>query len=313
MIPLSRWYNLPMKRASWPLLTRFLAVALVALALAAALGGCSLPSFSPHAGSTSPSLSASRDTAAATTTSTTAPKRPTSTSDWRGTSTIRRGSSATSAAAHPTTGDAKAIAARFKQSVVLVTAVEETNTTGYFELEGTGVVYKTAGSYAYIVTNNHVIERSDGSASRRIRVTLPSGSTVSATVVGRDPSCDLAVLKVKSKRVTPATFRTDLSQVQKGDFVVAIGKPKQLKDPVVSGGIIGLYRNITYPDPALTGIDEVIESTAPLVKGFSGGPLLDYKGRVIGINMAKFEDQTGGISLPADFVVNVADRLLGGY
>jgi len=188
--------------------------------------------------------------------------------------------------------------------------VAETNSTGYFELEGTGVVYQTSGSYAYIVTNNHVIEGNNGKASKRIRVTLPSGSRVTATLIGRDPACDLAVLRVKSKRVTAATFRTDLSDLQEDDFVVAIGKSKQLKKPVVSGNIIGLFEDIEYPDPKLTGIHEVIESTAPLVSGFSGGPLLDYKGQVVGINMAKFLDDPGGISLPADFVVEVVERLL---
>ncbi len=202
-----------------------------------------------------------------TTTTTSLPKRPTSTSDWRTTSTTTgQSTTSTTSEEHPTTGDAKAIAAEFKPSVVLVTAVAETNTTGYFELEGTGVVYKTSGSYAYIVTNNHVIEGNDGKASKRIRVTLPSGSRVTATLIGRDPTCDLAVLRVKSKKVTAASFQTDLSELRKDDFVVAIGKPKQLKNPVVSGNIIGLFRNIEYPDPKLTGIYEVIESTAPLVQ-----------------------------------------------
>ena len=54
----------------------------------------------------------------------------------------------------------------------------------------------------------------------------------------------------------------------------------------------------------------MIESTAPLEHGYSGGPLLDYKGRVIGINMAKFLDEPGGITLPADLVVKVAERLI---
>lgn len=300
--PHSRWFPAPVLVA--------LAVALVALLFAAVVGGCSLPSFSSSSTTTSTMLATTHETWQTSSTTTTT-KRPTSTTEWRDTSTTTRHTTTSIAAEkHPTTGDAKAIAAKFKYSVVLVTAVAETNTTGYFELEGTGVVYKTSGSYAYIVTNNHVIERNDGNASKRIRVTLPSGSTVTATLIGRDPSRDLAVLRVKSKKVTPAVFRTDLSEVEKGDFVVAIGKPKQLKNPVVSGKIIGLFRDISYPDPELDGIDEVLESTAPLVKGFSGGPLLDYKGRVIGINMAKFEDEPGGISLPADFVVKVVDRLL---
>jgi S1-C subfamily serine protease len=303
-----------MKPAFWPLFKRALAVTLVALALAAVLGGCSLWPASSQINSTSTALSTPAETwaTAPTATTTTAPlKRPTSTSDWRGTSsTAGKSTTSTVAEEHPTTGDAKAIAAKFKSSVVLVTAVADTNTTGYFELEGTGVVYGQAGSYAYIVTNNHVIERDDGKVSKRIRVTLPSGSTVTATLVGRDPTTDIAVLRVKSKRVTPAVFRTDLSDLQADDFVVAIGKPKQLKKPIVSGNVIGFYKKIDYPDPALPGIHEVIESTAPLEHGFSGGPLLDYKGRVIGINMAKFLDQPGGIALPADLVVKVVDALI---
>ena len=302
-----------MKPAFWPLFKRALALALVALALAAVLGGCSLWPASSQISSPSTTLSTPAETwaTATTTTTTTPPKRPTSTSDWRGTSSAT-GKSTTSTVAeeHPTTGDAKAIAAKLKPSVALVTAVAETDTTGYFELDGTGVVYDQVGSYAYIVTSNHVIERNDGKASKRIRVTLPSGSTVTATLIGRDLTTDLAVLRVKSKRVTAAVFRTDLSQLQADDFVVAIGKPRQLKKPIVSGNIIGFYKNVDYPDPALTGIHEVIESTAPLEHGFSGGPLLDYKGRVIGINMAKFLDEPGGISLPADLVVEVVDRLI---
>jgi S1-C subfamily serine protease len=303
-----------MKPAFWPPLRRALALALVALALAAALGGCSLRPGFFQVGSTSTTLSTPAETwatATTTTTTTAPPKRPTSTSDWRGaSSTTGRSTASTAGEEHPTTGDAKAIAAKFKPSVVLVTAVAETNTTGYFELEGTGVVYDTAGSYAYIVTNNHVIEGSDGKASKRIRVTLPSGSTVTATLIGRDPTTDLAVLRVKSKKVTAAVFRTDLSGLQADDFVVAIGKPKQLKRPIVSGNVIGFYQNVDYPDPVLTGIHAVIESTAPLEHGFSGGPLLDYKGRVIGINMAKFLDEPGGISLPADLVAKVVDGLM---
>jgi serine protease Do len=284
-----------MKRAFWPVVPRSLAQVVVVLALSST--------------TTSTAQSTAGETWVTSTTTTT--RRPTSTSDWRSTSTtVRQSTTSTAAEDHPTTGDATAIAAKLKSSVVLVTAVAETNTTGYFELEGTGVVYKTSGSYAYIVTNNHVIERHDGTASKRIRVTLPSGSRVTATLIGRDRTTDLAVLRVKSKRVVPATFRTDLSDLQKGDFVVAIGKVKQLKHPVVSGNVTHIYTNIDYPDPDLTGVHEVIESTVPLDHGDSGGPLLDYLSRVVGINMAKFLDEPGGISLPADLVVEVADRLI---
>lgn len=297
-----------LQRPSKPLFKLALALVLVAFALSAVLGGCSLRPFSSTSTSTATSLSVST-TLESTTTSTV--KRPTSTSDWRTTTTTSEGPGSTEQG-DPTTGDAKAIAAAFKPSVVLVTAVAETNTTGYFMLEGTGVVFKTSGSYAYIVTNNHVIERTDGKASTRIRVTLPSGSTVTATLIGRDPASDLAVLRVKSKRVVAATFRTDLSNLDEGDFVMAIGKPKMLKHPVVSGTVIRIAPawQIVKLDPSLTNIDMVIDSTTPVVEGFSGGPLLDYQGKVVGINMAKLVDHPGDISLPADFVMDVVQRLL---
>jgi serine protease Do len=300
-----------MKPAYRPLFKRALALALVALALAAALGGCSLRPLSTTSTTATTLFIPSETTVASTTTTTAPPKRPTSTTDWRTTSSSAgQSTTSTLTEAHPTTGNAKTIAAKVKSSVVLVTAIAETNTTGYFELEGTGVVYQQSGSYAYIVTNNHVIERDDGKASKRIRVTLPSGSTVTATLVGRDITTDLAVLRVKSRKVTAAVFRTDLSHLRPDDFVVAIGKPKQLTHPIVSGNVIDLYKNVTYPDPVLSGIHEVIESTAPLEHGYSGGPLLDYKGRVIGINMAKFLDEPGGITLPADLVVKVVEKLM---
>ena len=300
-----------MKPAYRPLFKRALALALVALALAAALGGCSLRPLLITSTSATTLFTSPQTSVASTTTTTAPPKRPTSTSDWRTTSSsLRQSTSTTVSEEHPTSGNAKTIAARVKSSVVLVTAVAETNTTGYFELEGTGVVYEQSGSYAYIVTNNHVIERDDGSVSKRIRVTLPSGSTVTATLIGRDTTTDLAVLRVKSRRVVPAVFRTDLSQLRVDDFVVAIGKPKQLKQPIVSGNVIDFYKSVNYPDPVLTGIHEIIESTAPLEHGYSGGPLLDYESRVIGINMAKFVDEPGGITLPADLVVRVVKELM---
>ena len=98
---------------------------------------------------------------------------------------------------HYSTGDPKAVAKKLKPSVVGVTAVVATTKTQIFQSIGTGVVYSATTSYGYIITNNHVIIRDDGTPAKRIRVTLPSGSSVSATLVGRDPTTDIAVLKVK--------------------------------------------------------------------------------------------------------------------
>jgi serine protease Do len=173
---------------------------------------------------------------------------------------------------------------------------------------GTGVIYSATATYAYIVTNNHVIERDNGQPAKRIKVTLPSGSTVSATLVGRDTATDIAVLRVKARKLTPAVFRTDLSQLIRGDFVVAVGNAKVLKHPVTSGNVTEIIKNIDYP--GLSGVHEVIESSVPLDHGNSGGPLADVEARVVGINMAELLSGDGGISLPADLVVQVAKRLI---
>lgn len=287
---------------------RVLALVLAALALATALSGCSLSlrPFSTHATTTSTVLAGPGEMWLSTTT-TKPPKRVTTSTSSTTSSTLRP-TTTTSAVVHATTGDPKAIAKKLKPSVVGITAVTATTATMIYQSIGTGVIYSATASYAYIITNNHVIERDDGKPAKRIKVTLPSGSTVSATLVGRDATTDIAVLRVKARKLTPAVFRTDLSQLIHGDFVVAVGNAKVLKHPVTSGNVTAILKNIDYP--GLSGVHEVIESTAPLDHGNSGGPLADVEARVVGINMAELLDLEGGISLPADLVVQVAKRLI---
>ena len=287
---------------------RVLALALAALALATALSGCSLSlrPFSTHVTTTSTVLAGPGETWLSTTT-TKPPKRVTTSTSSTTSSTLRP-TTTTSAVVHATTGDPKAIAKKLKPSVVGITAVTATTATMIYQSIGAGVIYSATASYAYIITNNHVIERDDGKPAKRIKVTLPSGSTVSATLVGRDATTDIAVLRVKARKLTPAVFRTDLSQLIHGDFVVAVGNAKVLKHPVTSGNVTAILKNIDYP--GLSGVHEVIESTAPLDHGNSGGPLADVEARVVGINMAELLDGEGGISLPADLVVQVAKRLI---
>jgi S1-C subfamily serine protease len=306
-----------MKLPSWPSLRRVLAGALVVLALMVALGGCSLPSFSGHASMSTTSLAGPGEswltattepprtvTTPSTTSTTSITLRPTTTTS----TTLRPTTTTASTAVHAPTGDPKAIAKKLKASVVGITAVTASTATMIYESIGTGVIYSATTSYGYIVTNNHVIERDDGTAAKKIRVTLPSGSTVTATLIGRDPTTDIAVLRVKARKLTPAVFRTDLAELAHGDFVVAIGNTKVLKHPVTSGNVTAVLRNIDYP--GLSGVHQVIESTAPLDHGNSGGPLVDVDALVVGINMAELLSGEGGISLPADLVVEVAERLI---
>jgi S1-C subfamily serine protease len=312
--------------ASAPSLKRALAHALVALllvgALAGALSGCSL-SLRPSSDQTSSTTTVASGTGETRSTTTTAPPkkvttttRAPSTTTSSTTSTTLRATTTTAGATavHATTGDQKAIAKKVSPSCVRVTATWTTNVTKqsyYVHYSwGTGVVYSATASSAYIVTCNHVIQRDDGKAARTIKVTLPSGSTVTATLVGRDPVSDIAVLKVKARKLTPAVFRTDLSQLEEGDFVVAIGKVKQLKHPVVSGNFIRWAHDVTFPDLPSIKVDPAIWSSAPLEEGDSGGPLIDALAQVIGLNMGRPEEGEGAISAPADLVVEVADGLI---
>jgi S1-C subfamily serine protease len=309
-------------RISVPGLKRTLALVLVVLliagALAVAVSGCSL-SLRPFSDQTSTTTTVASGPGVTRSTTTTAPpKKATTTTRASSTttsSTLRATTTTTSATAvHATTGDEKAIAKKVSPSCVRVTATWTTNVTKksyYVHYSwGTGVVYSATASSAYIVTCNHVIQRDDGKAAKTIKVTLPSGSTVAATLVGRDPVADIAVLKVKARKLIPAAFRTDLSQLEEGDFVVAIGKVKQLKHPVVSGNFIRWAHNVAFPDLPSIEVDPAIWSSAPLEEGDSGGPLLDALAQVIGLNMGRPEVGQGAISAPADLVVEIADGLI---
>jgi S1-C subfamily serine protease len=284
------------------------AVTLIGLLFAVALTGCSLSG--PFSSGSTDTTAVATSTPATSATGTSA--RSTTTEPTRPTTSVSATSSTlvqtTTTASVVTTGDPKAVAKKLKPSVVGITATVATTKTKIFQSIGTGVVYSATASSGYIITNNHVIIRDDGTPAKRIRVTLPSGSTVTATLVGRDPDTDIAVLKVKGRGLKAPVFRTDLSQLASGEFVVAIGNAKVLAHPVTSGNVTALLEDIEYP--GLTGVHEVIESTVPLAHGNSGGPLADAKAQVVGINMAELLSGEGGISLPIDMVLEVVERIV---
>ena len=177
---------------------------------------------------------------------------------------------------------------------------------------GSGFVIDKAG---YIVTNYHVVE-----GARSIRVTFSNNTSINARLVGTDPSTDLAVIKVE----TPASALTplplgDSDKVQVGDSVVAIGNPFGLSRTVTAGIVSAIQREITAPaDQAGNqyAIDHVIQTDAPINHGNSGGPLLNARGEVIGVNS---QIQTGGTSdgnvgigfaVPVNSVKTVAAQLI---
>jgi S1-C subfamily serine protease len=147
---------------------------------------------------------------------------------------------------------------------------------------GSGIVIDSNGT---ILTNYHVVEN-----AIKVTVSFEKGEAVEAKVVGKDPSNDLAVLRIPTDGLTlhPLTLGNS-STVQVGDPVLAIGNPFDLERTLTTGVISALQRQITAPNGF--AIDNVLQTDAPINPGNSGGPLLDASGRVIGINS---QIETGG-------------------
>ncbi len=147
---------------------------------------------------------------------------------------------------------------------------------------GSGIVVSGNGT---ILTNWHVVEN-----AVKVTVSLEHGKTVNAQVVGKDPSNDLAVLRIPTEGLTlhPLTLG-DSSKAEVGDPVLAIGNPFGLDRTLTTGVVSALQRQITAPNGFT--ISNVLQTDAPINPGNSGGPLLDASGRVIGINS---QIETGG-------------------
>jgi putative serine protease PepD len=178
---------------------------------------------------------------------------------------------------------------------------------GTSQAEGSGFVWDTSGD---IVTNEHVI---DGETS--ITVRFPDGKTAKATLVGSDPSTDIAVIKVDvpASQLHPLSLGTSKT-VLPGQEVVAIGSPFGLADSMTAGIVSAIGRTIQAPNGY--SIANSIQTDAPINHGNSGGPLLTTAGDVIGVN-AQIESGGGGsdgvgFAIPIDAVKSVANTLIAG-
>jgi S1-C subfamily serine protease len=161
---------------------------------------------------------------------------------------------------------------------------------------GTGFVVSEDGT---IVTNAHVVGESETALVRF----GDTGRQVQAEVRGTDPSSDLAVLRVDpgaSGQLRPLPLANS-DRVQVGDAVVAIGHPFGLDRTATAGIVSGLGREIRAPDGFQ--IDEVIQTDAPINPGNSGGPLLDARGRVVGVNSQIATGGAGNGSVGIGFAV----------
>ncbi len=161
---------------------------------------------------------------------------------------------------------------------------------------GSGIVIDGNGT---ILTNYHVVEN-----AIKVTVSFEKGKSVEAQVVGKDPSNDLAVLRIHTDGLTlhPLTLG-DSSGVQVGDPVYAIGNPFDLERTLTTGVISALQRQITAPNGF--AINNVLQTDAPINPGNSGGPLLDASGRVIGINSQIETGSSGGGSVGIGFAVPI--------
>ena len=154
----------------------------------------------------------------------------------------------------------------------------------------------------YCVTNNHVIER-----AQLIRVRLADGRELDADVVGKDPSTDLALLKLSGEGVgkLPTVVLGDSDQLEVGDWVVAIGNPFGL-DTSVTHGIISARERVIGVGP----FDDFIQTNATINPGNSGGPLFDMKGQVVGVTSAIVSQGQGiGFAVPINLVKDLLPNL----
>jgi S1-C subfamily serine protease len=238
-----------------------------------------------------------------------------------GTTTIVRTSPAPTPAARVADDDRLTVSeiyARAAPGVVQITstaAVSENPTL--FPLDQQAVPEQALGSgfvidkTGHIVTNYHVIE-----GAEEIEVSFSNQDTLSATIVGSDPSTDIAVLRVQSssRGLAPLAFGNS-DTVRVGDSVVAIGNPFGLRR-TATAGIVSAVQERTITAPNGYPIDHVIQTDAQINSGNSGGPLLNAEGEVIGVNsqIARADGSSGnvgiGFAVPSNTVKEVVAQLV---
>jgi len=165
---------------------------------------------------------------------------------------------------------------------------------------GSGVIIAPDG---YILTNDHVVQNAG-----KLAINLADGTTLDAVLVGTDPATDLAVIRANGSRLPHATLG-DSEFLRVGQLVIAIGNPYGFQSTVSTGVVSALSRALRSRQGRL--IESIIQHTAPLNPGNSGGPLVDSKGRVVAINTAIIVTAQGiGFSIPSNTAKWVVSQLL---
>lgn len=209
----------------------------------------------------------------------------------------------------------RAVSDAVEPSVVHIEASTGGRMSSY-ESSGAGWVYDDNG---YIVTNAHVVREAD-----RVRVQFFDGHEESATIVGIDPPTDVAVLKVDAGPGVIAARRASGTMVRKGDRVYAFGSPFGFKFSMTEGVVSGLGRE-AFGVTGFGGYTNFIQTDAAVNPGNSGGPLVDVRGRVVGMNTAivtgenpqartDVKSQSAGIgfAIPLETIESVASQFIEG-
>ena len=179
--------------------------------------------------------------------------------------------------------------------------------------EGSGVIYKKEGKYAYLVTNTHVLN-----GAKNPDILLADGSKVPGEVVGSDVYSDISVVRISSEKVKDVAEFGDSNSLTVGETAIAIGSPlgTEYANSVTQGIISSLGRNVTLQSEDGQNISTTaLQTDAAINPGNSGGPLINIQGQVIGITSSKISHngQTAvegmGFAIPSNDVVNIIKQL----
>jgi putative serine protease PepD len=205
--------------------------------------------------------------------------------------------------------DVETIASAVSPSVVSI-AVSSIQGGG----SGSGVIYRSNSGASFIITNNHVIASAVQGGT--IRVELNNGDFENATIVGRDTTYDLAVLKINRGNLKAIAIGNSNSLII-GEPVIAFGSPLGLSGTVTSGIVSALNRPVTAGSTGVESFIDAIQTDAAINPGNSGGPLVDGSGALVGINSAIATLSSGtsgsiglGFSIPINQAKRVVDEII---
>ena len=159
---------------------------------------------------------------------------------------------------------------------------------------GSGFIIATDG---YVITNKHVVHNGVS-----FKVTLDDGSQLPADLIAESACCDIAVIKIRAARPFPALPLGDSDTLRQGNFVIAIGNPLDFNSTVTTGIISALNRNEHF-----TQFDDYIQTDAAINEGNSGGPLINAKGEVIGVDSALWTTTTSTGNIGIGFAIPIND------